>query len=208
MGRRLRCSPRGGSLGAGTHRCPVPGVRGQAQTSHPQPLGHPGGRTAKRNKYVTGGPGTPCSPEMPTSPLGPWGGMERSKVSVGVEWGYKPPWGPKTPSPGTWQGMGSDPPRQEPPWEDHPPFPSPGSPSSFSHLFPSFTLSSPSSPRGRHAWLLLGSCGRGHSPACPACRAPRGHRGGLCVPKGEEEDCEHLWAEQWGRGSILTAASP
>lgn len=66
----------------------------------------------------------------------------------------------------------------------------------------------PSSPRGKHTWLLLGSRWRGHSPACPACQALRGHQGGLCVPVGEEEDCEHAWAEQQGQGSVLKAMSP
>lgn len=197
---------------------PVSGAK--REPAIPSPWGTREGRAAKRNQYITGGPGTPCSPETPTSPLGPWGGMERSEVSVGVEGGYKLPWGPETPSPGTRQGMGSDP----TPGSHHgkttlsalhfpapdlpPPCPTSFLPSPFLSPEPPALQSSPSSPRVRHAWILVGSCRRGRSPACPACRAPRGHRDGLCVPKGEEDNREHPWAEQQGRGSILTAASP
>lgn len=113
-----------------------------------------------------------------------------------MEHGYKLSWGPKTPSPETRQGMGTGLPPRDPPWEihlAHPPSPAPNV---------------PSSPRGRHTWLLLGSRWRGHSPACPACQAPRGRRGGLYVPVGEEEDGEHPWAEQQGQGRVLRPMSP
>lgn len=205
MGRRLRSGPSAGSPGAMTHWCDVTSVREQAQTGHPQPMGHPEHRAAERNKSVTGGPGTPCSPETPTSPLGPWGGMERSEVSVGVEQGYKSPWRPEALSPGTRQGMGTCPLPRETPWEDHPTQPP-------SVLPPPFCPQSPlplAPRRGRYPWIPPGRCQRCHPPACPACRAPRGRRGGLCVPAGEEEDGERASrAEQRGGGSVLTATSP
>lgn len=57
MGRRLHPGPSGGSPGAGTHWCPIRVVWGQAQTGHPQPLGHPGAEQQREVNTLPEGPG-------------------------------------------------------------------------------------------------------------------------------------------------------